>query len=718
MPRFKQVPAIQKLMSNKELIRNLGIIAHIDHGKTTLTDALLAGTGLLAPKMVGTARVLDYLEEEQRRGITMKSANISLHYQAEEQAFIINLVDTPGHVDFTGKVTRALRSIDGAIVVVDAVEEVMAQTEIVVQQALQERVHPVLFINKTDRLITEMKLNQTRLEEKLNRIIQNYNDLIEIHAESPFKKEWKVNPKKDNVIMGSALHRWGFTLTTAKEKGVKFNDIINAYKTNQHEKLAKAIPIHKAILDAAVKMLPNPREAQKYRIEKIWKGNTKSRIGQAMANCDDNAPVVMCITNVQTDPQEGTTATGRLFSGTLKTEDKLHLVNAQAEDIAQKVSIYMGSFKEPVNRISAGNIAAVTGLEKAKPGETIVSSEHRAGMVPFERIKYVSEPVLTVAIEPKNPQDLPLLLEAMKKLATEDPNLTTTVNRETGEYLLSGMGELHLETATKHLKDLLENIKISTSQPRVVYKETITKNGIITTAKSPNKQNKLTIQAHPTPRLLTKSTKHIQPKTKHEVKTLAEDEDENKLIDCTKKTQQLPEVLDSIVSGFRFACQAGPLCGEPVRGVKIHLTEAELSRDPEQRGQSEIARGIGKAIFGSFLTAKPRLLEPIYQTIISAPTELAGDCSRIISSRRGKVCGFEHKGNQAVITGHIPVAETFGLSQEMRTTTSGRAFWQSTLHHWEKLPEKLEAKIISETRKRKGLEPSIPKPEKFTEENP
>ncbi len=258
-------------------------------------------------------------------------------------------MDTPGHVDFTGKVTRALRSIDGAIVVVDAVEEVMAQTEIVVQQALQERVHPVLFINKTDRLITEMKLNQTRIEEKLNRIIQNYNDLIEIHAEPQFKKEWKANPKKDNVIIGSALHRWGFTLTTAKEKGVKFNDIINAYNKNEHEKLAKALPIHKAILDAAVKILPNPLEAQKYRIEKIWKGNINSRIGQAMTNCDDNGPVVMCITNVQTDPEEGTIATGRLFSGKLKTGDKVFLVNAQAEGVVKQVSIYMGSFKEPVD---------------------------------------------------------------------------------------------------------------------------------------------------------------------------------------------------------------------------------------------------------------------------------------------------------------------------------------------------------------------------------
>jgi elongation factor 2 len=150
-------------MHRKEAIRNIGIIAHIDHGKTTLTDSLLAGTGLLSPKVAGSARVLDYLKEEQKRGITLKTASISLLYKTADENFRVNLVDTPGHVDFTGKVARALRSIDGAVVVVDAVEEIMAQTEIVIRQALEERVRPVLFINKVDRLIIELRLNEAQI---------------------------------------------------------------------------------------------------------------------------------------------------------------------------------------------------------------------------------------------------------------------------------------------------------------------------------------------------------------------------------------------------------------------------------------------------------------------------------------------------------------------------------------------------------------------------
>ncbi|HUT17046.1 MAG TPA: GTP-binding protein, partial [Acidobacteriota bacterium] len=466
MPKFKQIPDILNLMGKKELIRNLGIIAHIDHGKTTLTDSLLAGTGLLSPKMVGSARVLDYLEEEQKRGITMKTANISLLYPTADGSFIINLVDTPGHVDFTGKVTRALRSIDGAVVVVDAVEEIMAQTEIVIRQALEERVRPVLFINKVDRLVAELKLNEEQIQKKFTRIINNFNDLLEIYGESEFKDKWKVNPAKGSVAFGAALHRWGFTLSMARQKNIKFSTIIDAYKNAEYEKLQKNLPLHNAILDMTIKHIPNPLEAQKYRVEKIWKGNIGSAVGQAMASCDDNGPAVLCITNVQVDPNSGLIAAGRLFSGTVKNGDKVYLVNAQTESVVQQVSIYMGAFREPVNQVAAGNVVALSGLELAKAGETIVAAEHCEGMVPFERIRYVSEPVVTVAVEPKNPKDLSGLLAAMGKLATEDPNLAISINRETGEYLLSGMGELHLEVAVKLLRGHLSGMEIATSSPR------------------------------------------------------------------------------------------------------------------------------------------------------------------------------------------------------------------------------------------------------------
>jgi elongation factor 2 len=717
MPRFRQITDILALMSKKESIRNLGILAHIDHGKTTLTDSLLAGTGLLSPTMAGSARVLDYLEEEQRRGITLKTANISLLYRAAEGAFIINLVDTPGHVDFTGKVTRALRTIDGAVVLVDAVEEVMAQTELVLRQALEERVRPVLFINKVDRLITELKLTEAQIQKKFTRIIGVFNDLIEIYGESPFKERWKANPAEGNVVFGSALHGWGFTLRMAREKSMRFSAIMDAYKNRAHEKLRKLLPLHAAILDMAVKHVPNPLEAQKYRVEKIWKGNMASDVGKAMTDCDDNGPVVACVTNVQAASNAELIATGRVFSGTVKSGAKVYLVNAQAEHVVKQVSVYMGAFRETVDQVAAGNIAALSGLETVRAGETVVAAEHKEGMVPFERVRYVSEPVVTVAVEPKNPAALPQLLAAMERLATEDPNLAVSVNKDTGEYLLSGMGELHLEIAVKHLKDMLSNVEIAVSSPRVTYRESAAMKGAVATATSPNKQNKFTVQVEPLDEKAINILEQQTSETRNIAEVLAVDEYKNLLADCTKKPE-LHQVLDFVVSGFRFACKAGPLCGEPMRGIKVNLLDIQLSDNAEHHGPVEVMRGVGKAVFGSFLTTKPVLLEPVYKTVVSSSTEVAGECSKILTSKRGKISAFEQKGAITIITGFVPVAETFGLSEELRSATSGRAFWQSVFDHWETVPKKLEAKVIAEVRKRKGLPSEIPKAERFLEENP
>ena len=705
MPRFRQLSQILELMHEKERIRNLGLIAHIDHGKTTLTDSLLAGAGLLSPKMAGTARVLDYLEEEQKRKITIKTANISLFYRS----YVINLVDTPGHVDFTGKVTRALRAIDGAVVVVDAVEEIMAQTEVVTRQALEERVRPVLFINKVDRLITELQLNAAQIETKLQHVIGSFNDLVELYGDEGFKEKWKVDPAKGNVAFGSALHGWGFTLSIARQKAVKFSDIVDAYRNMQHEELRAKLPVYEAVFEMAISNLPNPKEAQSYRMEKIWDGHVNSEIGRVISECTDDGPAVMCVTNVQADADGGVVATGRLFSGIVRKGDKLRLVDAQSETTVNHVYVQMGSFREEVAEVSAGNILALAVSGAVKAGETLVDSVHQEAMVPFEGINYVSEPVVTVAVEPKDPKDLPLLLEALDKLAVEDPNLTVNVDKETGEYLLNGMGELHLEIAIKQLGNSLQ---VSSSTPRVVYRESVTTKGVKAMAKSPNKQNKFVIQVEP----LTEDTAEPERQDCAEDagSVLSVDEYRNVLFDCSGKTEPLDEaVLESIISGFEFACRAGPLCGEPMKHVKANIVDIQLSKKTELQGSMEIMRGVSKAVFGSFLTARPVLLEPVYKTLITVPTELVGECQRIVSSRRGKISGFEHKGLLAVITGYVPVAESFGLSQELRSTASGRAFWQSILDRWERMPEKLAAEVIEKIRKRKGLTAEIPKAERF-----
>lgn len=735
MPRFRQTSEILKLMHRKENIRNIGIIAHIDHGKTTMTDSLLAEAGLLSPRIAGEARALDYLEEEQKRGITIKTANISLLHEIDGTSYVVNMVDTPGHVDFTGKVTRALRAIDGAVVVVDAVEEVMVQTETVTRQALEERVRPVLFINKVDRLIRELKLSPREVQDKFLRIIRDFNSLIEVYAEPEFKDKWKVDPQKETVAFGSALHRWGFTLKIAQERGVKFSDIVEAYGRGEHQKLAELIPLHNAILDMVVKNIPNPIEAQRYRVPRIWRGDLNSEIGQAMLNCDDNGPTVMCITMVQMDPHAGLVATGRLFSGTVKEGDHVYLVGARKDYHIQQVSMYMGAFREIVDKITAGNIAALLGLDLARAGETLVDIAYRDFMVPFERIKYVSEPVITIAVEPKNPKDLPRLVDAMNRLSIEDPNLVATINKETGEYLLSGMGELHLEIAVKFLQDYSGGLEVITSKPIVVYRESISGKGIIAMAKSPNKHNKFWVQVEPLEEkvmtLIEKGEitedmgrkqignilfKDVGWPAEEARNVLAIDEHRNIFIDTTKGVQYLQEAKEMIIAGFRWACKAGPLCEEPIRGVKVKLMDAQLHEDPVHRGPAQIMPAIRRAILGSFLTAKPVLLEPVYRIEVSVPAQWVGDCIEIITRKRGKILASEQKGFLTMIKGLIPVAETFGLSGEMRSATSGRAFWQCTFSHWEKVQENIAVEVIRQIRQRKGLPPETPTPDMFIDE--
>ena len=735
MPKFRQTGEILKLMGKKEDIRNIGIIAHIDHGKTTMTDSLLAEAGLLSPKIAGEARALDYLEEEQKRGITIKTANISLLHEMGGRPYVINLIDTPGHVDFTGKVTRALRAIDGAVVVVDAVEEVMVQTETVTRQALEERVKPVLFINKVDRLIKELKLTPDEIQKKFVRIIRDFNNLIDIYGEPGFKEKWKVDPSKETVAFGSALHKWGFTVNIAQQKGVKFKDIVDAYAKNEYQALPQLLPLHTAILDMVVKNIPNPIEAQKYRIPKIWKGEVESEIGQAMLNCDDDGPTVMCITMAQMDPHAGLVATGRLFSGRIREGDQVYLVGAKKGYRVQQVSMYMGAFREVVGEISAGNIAALLGLDLARAGETLVDVDHKDGMIPFERIKYVSEPVVTIAIEPKHPKDLPRLVDAMNRLSIEDPNLVTTINKETGEYLLSGMGELHLEIAVKFLRDYGGGIDIVTSRPIVVYRESVAGRGVIAMAKSPNKHNRFWVQVEPLEEKVIEMIekgdlaedmgrkrmgnilyKEAGWPTEEARNIWALEEHKNVIIDLTKGIQYLREARDMIISGFRWACEAGPLCEEPLRGVKVKLMDAQLHEDPVHRGPAQIMPAIRRAILGSFLTAKPVLLEPIYKIGISVPAQWVGECSSIITRKRGRILASEQKGALTMITGYIPVAETFGLSAEIRSATSGHAFWQCTFDHWEKAPESVASEVIKKIRERRGLPPEIPKPERFIDE--
>ncbi len=735
MPRrVKAVEQILKIMQNLEQIRNIGIIAHVDHGKTTTSDALLAAAGIISPRLAGQALAMDYLDVEQKRGITVKSANISLYHEYEHKPYVINLIDTPGHVDFSGKVTRSLRVLDGAIVVVDAVEGVMTQTETVLRQALEERVRPVLFINKVDRLIKELRLSPSEIQQRFVEIIKEVNALIDMYGEPQFKEKWQINPAAGNVAFGAAKDKWGFTIPMAQKKGIKIGDIIDAYRRGKEavEEFAnKVAPLHEALLEMVIKFIPNPREAQRYRIPKIWKGDINTEIGKAMLEADPNGPLVYLINDMRLDPHAGLVATGRVLSGTLKSGVEVWLVGGRIKQKVLQVGIYMGPDREVVGQIPAGNIAAALGLDKARAGETVVDIRYKDVMVPFERLRYVSEPVVTIAIEPKDIRDLPKLIDALRKMSIEDPNLVVKINQETGEYLLSGMGPLHLEIALTLLKENF-GLEVITSPPVVVYRETIRAKSQVFEGKSPNKHNKLYISVEPlneeTIKLIQEGvvTEDLDPKTRAKIlrdkagwnydearRIWAIDENINVFVDMTTGVQHLREVRDTIIQGFRLAMREGPLAMEPVRGVKVIMHDAVIHEDPAHRGPAQIYPAVRNAIYAGMLTAKPTILEPLQKLDIRTPMDYIGAITAVITKRRGRIITVTQQGALARIIAEIPVAESFDLASELRGATAGKAFWGTEFSRWAPVPESLLMDVIRKIRERKGLPPEPPKPEDF-----
>jgi elongation factor 2 len=726
MPKFKSTQDILKTIANKEQVRNFGVIAHVDHGKTTMSDSLLAAAGMISPSVAGQALALDSMPLEQQRQMTIKAANVTLYYEQNGKPYVLNMIDTPGHIDFTGRVTRSLRAIDGAVVVCDAVEGVMTQTETVTHQALEERVRPVLYINKIDRLVKELRLDKDAMQKWIGNIVSDFNRLLDLYAEPEFKQKWKVSIQDSSVSFGSAKDRWGFNAEIAAKKGVKFQDVYDAYITGKVPDLVAKAPLHEAILGMVIKHHPPPHVAQRYRIPKIWPGDLNSEVGKSMIECDDNGPVIMMVTNINVDPQAGIVATGRLFSGTIRDGDSVYLLGAKRQERVQSVNFYMGNVREIVGSLSAGNIPALLGLEHARAGETISTVSN---IPAFEAIRYVSEPVVTIAIESKRPQDLPKLVEALRRLTIEDPNLVVRINEETGEQLLSGMGVLHLEIATTLIRD--QKIDIVTSQPLVNYRETIRAKAGPVMSRSPNRHNKVFIRVEPLQQEVIDMIRTGQLSENTDKKTVAKllrekgwdadearsvvtvDEKGNMLLEETKGVQFLQESMPLMLAGFNDVMTNGPLAYEFCRGMKVVLTHYVPHEDPAHRTYAQIMPATRRAILGAALSADPTLLEPILGIEIKCPAEQIGSIAGVISSKRGKMLNVEQKEAVTIIQGEIPTSETFDLSEAMRGATAGRAMWNTFFKSWAPVPSSMLLPLVREIRKRKGLSPDPPSPSEF-----
>ena len=719
---------IQELIENPEKIRNMGIAAHIDHGKTTLSDNLLYHAGMISKDATGKQLALDFHEDEQARGITINAANVSMVHEYDGSEYLINLIDTPGHVDFGGDVTRAMRAVDGVVIVVCAVEGVMPQTKTVIGQALKEHVKPILFINKVDRLINELKLTPEELQERFVKIITEVNKLIK--QRQPEGLDWRVNVQDGSVAFGSAFKNWAINVPYMGKVGISFKDIIDYCVEEKQEELAERAPAYDVLLDISIKHLPSPLDAQKGRIPRIWKGDVESEVGKAMFACDADGPLSMMITNITVfDKREGEVATGRLFSGRIKQGQDVYLIGAKSKERVQQVGVYMGATRINTDSVSAGNIVGVTGLKKAFTGETVSVSDMNA----FEDITYTSDPVVTVAIEAKKTKDLPRVIEVLRRVAKEDPTLKVKIDEETGEHLLSGMGELHLEVITNRIK--ADGLEIETSPPIVVYRETVNGNHGPIEGKSPNKHNKFIISVDPLDESVYKAVvtgdlkagrrKERSKDLRAQLIELGMDREEarrviniyqgNMLIDMTRGVQHLDEVMELMFDVFEDVMNNGPLSKEPVTGVKVTLSDAKLHEDAIHRGPAQVYPAIRRPIYACMLRSKPSLLEPVQKIWVDVPQEYMSQVTRELQRRRGIIGDMEQKDELMTIEGRLPIAESFGFAGDIRSASEGHALWSTENAGFDKLPTELQHKIVSQIRDRKGLKRELPKAEDFAD---
>jgi elongation factor 2 len=834
---FFTVEQMREIMDRPTNIRNMSVIAHVDHGKSTLTDSLVAAAGIIAKEDAGNVRLTDTRQDEKDRGITIKSTGISLYFKLDDDIppdskgneFLINLIDSPGHVDFSSEVTAALRVTDGGLVVVDVVEGVCVQTETVLRQALAERIVPLLTINKLDRGYLELQLQPEDMYQGFTKIIESANVIINTYKEEVMG-EVSVYPEKGTVGFSAGVMGWAFTLTKfakmyAKKFGVdrekmitrlwgdnyfdpetkkwstkgvsasgkpldrafckfclepigqifqasmsgdmekldKFLKVIGITLSNeerqlQQKKLLKCImqkwlPAEEALLEMMVLHFPSPFKAQKYRCETLYTGPQEDPIATSIRACNPTGPLVMYVSKMVPTPDRGRFfAFGRVFSGTMGSGMKIRILGpnyefGRKEDLfenkaIQRVVIMMGRKAEPVESVPCGNTCALLGIDQflSKYG-TICTDENTH---PIVSMKFSVSPVVRVAVEPKNPGDLPKLVEGLKRLSKSDP-LVQCIIEESGEHIVAGAGELHLEICMKDLQeDFMGGAEIIVSEPVVAFRETVfADSNQVCLSKSPNKHNRLYVIASPMadglPEAIDNGKLNSRDDPKTRARILAEDygwdvtearkiwsfgpdqKGPNVLVDCTKAVQYLNEIKDSVVSALQWVTKEGVMCQENMRGITFKLMDVILHADAIHRGGGQIIPTARRVFYAAALTAQPRVMEPIFLVEIQCPNTVIGGIYSVMNKRRGQIIEqVQRPGTPLVnVRAHLPVLESFGFTADLRSNTSGQAFPQCVFDHWkivqgDPLDKNSKAfEILMKTRKRKGLPEELPELDRY-----
>ncbi|MCJ1242821.1 hypothetical protein MMC30_000016 [Trapelia coarctata] len=840
------------LMNFPEQIRNIAFAGHLHHGKTALMDMLVMETHDIderLEKRTGRKRdeQLRYTDVhilERERGISIKAAPMSLVLQGTRgKSHLLNILDTPGHVNFVDEIAASFRLVDGVVLVVDVVEGVQINTEQIIKYAVLEDLPLTLIVNKMDRLILELKLPPTDAYFKLKHVIEEVNTVIENTLPGQGEKR-RLSPEKGNVAFACSSMGWIFTLQSFAKmysdsypevdtkafsvrlwgdiffnpkrrsftrKGVEegskrtfVNFVLepiyklyshtisespedlkgtlktlgiylkpSQYKTDAKELLklvcAQFFGGADGFVDMVVEHVPSPAEGAKKKLDRYYTGPTDTKVAAAIEMCDQDGPLVVQITKLFNAPDAMSFYSfGRVMSGTAKPGQQVRVLGEgytidDEEDMSISTIadtwIAESRYNVPTSGVPAGNWVLISGIDNSiVKTATLVpprleDDEDDEDAYIFKPIKHFTESVFKVAVEPINPSELPKMLDGLRKVNKSYPLITTKVE-ESGEHVVLGTGELYMDCVLHDLRRLYSEMELKVSDPVTRFCETVVEtSAIMCYALTPNKKNKITMVAEPLDDGIAQDIESGKVSIKDPIRKVGQFFEENYdwdklasrsiwafgpdemgpniLQDDTLPSQVdkklLGTVRDSIRQGFSWGTREGPLCEEPIRNTKFKLTDISLAHEAIFRGGGQIIPTTRRAIYSSFLTASPRLMEPLYTVSMTGPADSVSSLYTVLSRRRGHVLSDGPIAGTPLygVRGLVPVIDSFGFETDVRIHTQGQAMVSLVFEKWNVVPgDPLDKEVklrplemasvqatardfVLKTRRRKGLSEDV-----------
>jgi elongation factor G len=700
-------------------IRNIGIMAHIDAGKTTTTERILYYTGIthkLGEVHEGTA-VMDWMEQEQERGITITSAATTCFWNDIR----INIIDTPGHVDFTAEVERSLRVLDGAIAILGAVEGVEPQTEAVWRQADKYRVPRIVFVNKMDRVGGDFQacIEQLRSKLRANPVVtqwpvgaeDGFQGIVDIvrqrailwkdetlgaeYAEEEIPADLREKARQlrdqmietvgevDDHIMEKYVH--GETVTPEELVAGLRRATISL----------KAVPVLcgsafknkgvQTLLDAVVEYLPSPVE-----IPPIEGENPRNEEEKIQRPASDDQPFSALAFKIMTDPFVGHLTFLRVYSGSLQSGDTVYNPRRDRRERIGRLLKMHANKREEISEVFAGDIAAAVGLKSVSTGDTVCSED---APVVFEAMDFPA-PVISVAIEPKTKADQEKLSNALQKLTQEDPTFKVNTDPDTGQTIISGMGELHLEILVDRMMREF-NVAANVGRPQVAYRETISgaaeaEGKYIRQTGGRGQYGHVVLRVDPMPH---PDLEAIAALTKKKSTNKFDSELNLLFIDEIVSGVVPKDYIPAAYSGVREAMETGVLAGYEMTGIRVALTDGSYHEVDSSEMAFKIAASMG--FKEAARKAKPVLLEPVMKVEVVVPEEFMGDVLGDLNSRRGRIEGLEKRGSTQIIRSTVPLAEMFGYATELRSRTQGRASYSMHFLRYELAPSSIAEEVIA-----------------------